>query len=273
MNESWVDTAVQNAVVYWHVYCNEQCVERTCCVFDRQFKKLSESGLLARCKEVRIVYIGTVPFPRPKVLDDPKINICYRADSGDEGPSSDIIYKACKAGKLTGPILYIHTKGVTRGDSSSPTWAWAEMMEFFVIERWREALTMLRTKRAVGCDFFNHHDVRTIGMLGGKPIFGTYDGGRWHYSGNMWWAQPAHIASLDPPPLYDRFACSEDWIASNVGPHVSHLQFGVLHTTSNVPYTRGPCDLYRHAYTKEYYEHGGVTPKLEWKCRRNCCRH
>jgi hypothetical protein len=268
MSTEWVHKAVKEAVIYWHVFCSEENIDKAGRVVDRQYGRLESSGLISVCSEVRIIYIGTIPFPRPSILANPKVRIVHHAEKGYEGATTTIIHKACVSGEHQGPILYLHTKGVTH-DSGSPSWAWSEMMEFFVIDRWEQAIRMLATKRAVGCDFFRHYDVRAMRDASGRRFLGRHKNGRWHFSGNMWWAQPSHIASLPPPSLLDRFACCEDWIASNVGPNVSHMQFGVLHTTSKVPYTRGPCDLYRHAYTREYYEHGGLVPGLEWTC--SCC--
>jgi hypothetical protein len=76
-----------------------------------------------------------------------------------------------------GPILYLHTKGVSR---SGPTIDdWRACMLYWMVERWRECLDkMIKSK------------LDTVGYTRcERPLP--------HYQGNFWWASASHIRRLD----------------------------------------------------------------------------
>lgn len=77
-----------------------------------------------------------------------------------------------------GALLYFHTKGITRW---SPTIQdWRELMEYFCIDRWQDAMAKLdEGYDAVGCN---------------RNLVGPEWPDSWHFAGNFWWAR---VASLE----------------------------------------------------------------------------
>jgi len=105
-----------------------------------------------------------------------------------------------KAKKTDRPILYFHTKGVSNpGSPDKPKWRY--VMNYYVIECWRENVQILSTNQfdAVGFNWLPH--------------------GEQHFSGNFWMARPEWICRLPDFASYHgmknlvRYSC-EMWIGA-----------------------------------------------------------
>lgn len=105
------------------------------------------------------------------------------------------------------PILYFHTKGVSRPDDRK-RWTWRRALQEFTIKRWKENLHLLLDQHldAVGFNWVEY----------GLP---------YHFSGNFWMASPDWIRKLPDFKQYStiklmatnpRFNC-ESWIGSVPG--------------------------------------------------------
>jgi len=265
MNMSLINAAKlhKQMYIFWHVYVNPKCLTRCCTIIRRQFSILKDSGLLNECQGVAISYISTIPFPVQEVLDCPKIQIVHTATEGYEGITSTILHKWAKNNvNLEAAILYIHTRG-TRWESDSPSWAWTKAMEFFVIKNYKKCINLLSSKFTVGCELFAHNEPRQIKTSKGyEYVFRK--GGWWHYSGNMWWARASYIRTLPIPDKNLYCEACEDWLLLPVGRSVKIHDIGIIHQTG-VKGKKPPYNSYYHAYTPEYYEHGGDSPCKPWK--------
>ena len=111
-------------------------------------------------------------------------------------------------------VLYIHSKGVTRYDTTTYTMnardfeisnlyenisEWRDLMEFYLIKNYEKCLTILD----------NNFD--TVGI--------NYCNNPKHYSGNFWWATGKYLRTLS----YETPA-NENWVLENNGKSISLFQ-------------------------------------------------
>jgi hypothetical protein len=89
-------------------------------------------------------------------------------------------------------LLYIHTKGITSVDNHLKKgnirtfinyYHWRKFLEWGVIERWRDAVDLLRSNDIVGVNYFD------------QPAR--------HFSGGFWWANSSYIRTLPNPATLD----------------------------------------------------------------------
>lgn len=120
------------------------------------------------------------------------------------------IERLAKIEKTDRPVLYFHTKGVSNPGDPVKT-PWRRVMGHYVLTRWRENLYHLKTRDAVGANWWNHSER--------------------HFSGNFWIATADWLRRLPDFATYhnhkrrERYSC-ELWIGSCTDP---------------------PCNAYSHA--------------------------
>jgi hypothetical protein len=105
-------------------------------------------------------------------------------------------------------ILYFHTKGASKGTLNSQSIRL--MMEYFVIDRWKECVEHLNEYDCVGQHWVINGD--TV-WSDGSVTSNTENIG--HYYGNFWWANSSYIQTLnneylETPYRFDR----EFWIGT-----------------------------------------------------------
>jgi hypothetical protein len=83
-----------------------------------------------------------------------------------------------------GVVIYVHTIGVSK--PSPMRWSWRKVMEYWVIERWRENLKLLDNADVVGVNW------RNSAFKSPTP----------HFTGNFWMARAGWIAGLDSPWIH-----------------------------------------------------------------------
>lgn len=233
-----------NLYVFWHVYVDTSCVDRCTKIIKRQYEALCTSGLIDKVKEVNICYVGKAKFPMPEMLTHPKIRIAAKADEGNEGVTTGLLFEKAKR-ELSGDacMLYIHNKGV-RWEEGSPPWDWAKAMEHFLIEKHEAAISGLVSHMTSGPFLSRHTEPRykkqgIYTKLIQKP--------HWIYSGNMWWARAEYIKMLHAPPQDDRWACGEDWILGKVTDDLVDRAAFDLHKAP------AGMDLYKQHYPRSMY--------------------
>lgn len=89
----------------------------------------------------------------------------------------------CDGSKEDVPILYFHTKGLTRTGYNIELWRL--YMEYYNIDKWRHAVSALNN----GWDTYGVNLRDDTEKLFGKKYL--------HYSGNFWWARSHYIKTLD----------------------------------------------------------------------------
>lgn len=104
-------------------------------------------------------------------------------------------------------ILYIHTKGASKNDLQSQSWRL--MMEYYVIDKWKECVEYLNDYDCVGRTWLNlGYNVWSNGET--TPV---NDVG--HYMGNFWWANGSYINTLDHEYLETGYRLDREfWIGT-----------------------------------------------------------
>ena len=111
-------------------------------------------------------------------------------------------------------IFYFHTKGLSHANLTSDLFVkdWVELLEYFCIDKWKNAVKALE-----------FHDAYGVNYLLKSSWHET------HFSGNFWWARSNYIKTLDINKLnlHDRLS-AEMWIVANnhhkaACPHSSHI--------------------------------------------------
>ena len=235
--------------LFWHIYIDQQNIERGIQIIQRQFEKIKKSELIDRVRVVNIVFVGNVPFPCEDIRQHPKVRILATIGRGYEGVTSYCIKRTCDTQKHESLIVYLHNRGMSH-PSDSPSEDWTLMMEYFVIERWKQCLQILTNKYTCGCELWAHTDRM-------NPSDFIY-----HYSGNFWWSRSEYIKKINPPVFGDRHVESEDWILQLVDHGIPKEHFGILHRT-NDRYKRGVVHSYIDRYPFHYYASGNETPDVE----------
>ena len=132
-------------------------------------------------------------------------------------------------------ILYFHTKGVSKGTPIAN--AWRLMMEYFVIDKWKECVEMLNEYDCVGSNLNSVGETLWADGTTTKPVEGTYN-----FTGNFWWANAIHIQTLDHKFLSSNYRIDRElWIGSN-----PNSKPGTI-------YQPGIHDSYTHFYREEDY--------------------
>jgi hypothetical protein len=86
-------------------------------------------------------------------------------------------------------ILYFHTKGVSKGDLYINSWRL--MMEYYVIDKWKECVEELNNFTTVGCHLAA--GFLDVGQGENNPLP--------MYMGNFWWANSSYINTLNSRAL------------------------------------------------------------------------
>lgn len=251
--------------IFWHIYANKNLQERAKNIIERQFEKIKKSGLLDRCEQIFIGYVGDVDFPSEEILKNSKVRFFAREFTGGEGITTLFLKLFCDYLSSDALVLHIHNRGVTHNPDFPdkcvnverlkhcclPAEDWTLMMEFFTIERWAQSIAFLEDKFACGCEMWSHAHREFPNDF----IF--------HYVGNFWWARSDYIKLLDFPSFFNRYTQSEDWILQKADHGIDKEHFAILHRTSAKRHERGMVHGYIDRYPPIYYKSGRETPDLE----------
>ena len=162
-------------------------------VLSRQLKRIKDSGLYDAAQAIYIGVLGngdltayTTAYPKLHVLfQKPDISLFER-------PTLLRLHDLCCANPSDNVVLYLHTKGITRIGSTVTDWTM--MMEYFLIDRWQDCITVLKDHDICGVNW----------QLGPAP----------HFSGNFWWATGSYLFTL-PHDIKAAYLDPEMWIGQN----------------------------------------------------------
>ena len=114
-------------------------------------------------------------------------------------------------------ILYLHTKGASKGTLNSQSYRL--MMEYFVIDKWKECVKHLDEYYCVGQTWIVNGD--TV-WSNGEVTPNTKNIG--HFSGNFWWANASYINRLDNSYLESDYRLDREfWIGTGENYKVKSL--------------------------------------------------
>jgi len=132
-------------------------------------------------------------------------------------------------------VLYFHTKGVSKGTLTAN--AWRLMMEYFVIDKWRECVEKLNEYDCVGSNLSPVGETLWSNGETTQPVKGTYN-----FIGTFWWANAKHIQTLNHDLLYSDYRIDRElWIGSNPNSNPTTL------------YQPHECDPYMDLYNEKDY--------------------
>jgi hypothetical protein len=171
--------------IYIHITCINNYEE----VIENMMKKIKESDLYNKVKEIRISLIGD-----NFVELDNKMKIIY---TGKLGEYENHTINRIDVEDENEPILYLHSKGVTRPDNIFIK-DWTELITYYLIEQWKICIEGLKYYDTVGVN------------LCIEPSF--------HYSGNMWWTTMKHLKNIGKLD-YQNYLDSEMYICKK-GKHL-----------------------------------------------------
>ena len=108
-------------------------------------------------------------------------------------------------------VLYFHMKGVTKQNLNGESWRL--MMEYFVIDKWKECVELLNEYDVVGSN------LKVLGPTTWSDGSQSYEKvGIKHFSGNFWWANASYINTLKDDFLNSNFRLDREfWIGSGNG--------------------------------------------------------
>ena len=216
------------------------------------YNKIKKAKLLYVIDEF-IININTPDYIEKKDLPELE-GVTYTFDSDDPGSEKDTLNKLWeKAQKSSsnGAILYLHSKGVTRGPHAGVR-DWVECMEYFLIENWIHCLEKLKKYDTVGCNLTISND----GLI--DP----------HYSGNFWWANVEYLKrhhKINISTSYTR-AYSEYWLLDNkdVNPF-SMYNSNINHYSETLPREKYEGRLSKELLTKKVTVVTSTEKEGTWK--------
>lgn len=212
--------------VFYHTLQNEF----SAFIYQQQINRLFVSGLMESLDHMHIGVNGD----KEMFYVPPKANIVYNQNQKEETETL-IALKDFAYENPDYKILYFHTKGASKGTLIAN--AWRLMMEHFVIDRWKDCISLLDECDCVGA---NLNSVGATLWPDGKvtyPVEGTYN-----FTGNFWWANAKHIQNLEHKFLYSDYRIDRElWIGSNPN------------TNPKSVYQPGVVESYSHYYKEEDY--------------------
>jgi hypothetical protein len=175
-------------------------------VYQQQIHKLYTSGLL---KSADYIHFGV--NGNNQLFNVPNKVVVKQNTNWEEETETLIAVKDFAYQNKDYKILYFHTKGVSKGTLIANSWRL--MMEYFVIDKWKECVEYLNEYDAVGSN------VKILGPTTWSDGSQTWEKlGTKHFVGNFWWANASYINQLDNTFLESNFRLDREfWIGSGGG--------------------------------------------------------
>jgi hypothetical protein len=199
-------------------------------IYQQQLHRLYSSGLVDAASHIYFGVNGDNELFNVPEKATTKVNQNWKEETETLIALKDFAYE-----NPDHKILYFHTKGVSKGTLIAN--AWRLMMEYFVIDKWKQCVNMLDEYDCVGAN------LNPVGLtLWGngettEPVPGTYN-----YTGNFWWSNAKHIQTLDHKFLSSDYRIDRElWIGSNPNSNPGSI------------YQPGVYESYQHFYKEEDY--------------------
>jgi hypothetical protein len=200
-----------------YIYIHICCIHHWAKIFANFIHQIKESGLYELVDEIRCGVLGNDTDAHEDGFQDPKIKILYVYSDlrAFEFPTINRLYEDAQTEDFN--VLYLHTKGVTRGDNTCVK-DWVNYMCYFNIYQYETCLELLREHDSIGVNL-------QVGVV--SHIYPL------HYSGNFWWSKSSFIRRLDRCE-YKEYNSSEYWLTERqIGSHVSLWNSGKSHYGDN----------------------------------------
>ena len=199
-------------------------------VYQQQLHRLYTSGLINAADHIHFGVNG-----EQELFNIPSKAVVKQNQNWKEETETLIDLKNFAEQNLDYKILYFHTKGVSKGTLIANSWRL--MMEYFVIDEWKECVKMLDEYDCVGSNLNSVGETLWTDGTTTKPVEGTYN-----FTGNFWWSNAKHIQTLSHKFLYSDYRIDRElWIGSNPNSNPGTI------------YQPGIYDSYTHFYKEEDY--------------------
>jgi hypothetical protein len=175
-------------------------------VYISQVHKLYTSGLI---KEADYVHFGV--NGNQELFNVPEnTKVVYNQNHKEETDTLVSLRDFCKENPDY-KILYFHTKGVSKESMNGESWRL--MMEYYVIDRWKECIEYLNDYDVVGSN------LKVLGPTTWSDGTQTWEkAGTQHFVGNFWWANAFYVNTLDDEFLKSDFRLDREfWIGTGNG--------------------------------------------------------
>jgi hypothetical protein len=192
------DHRYDDLYVFYHLWCEGGWKSIIWDALSKFPKSLIDKTHLYVCASNKEFTPECVP---PPIRDN--LTIIYSKE-GDEGVSGEwstlrLVKEFCESHPKNVPVMYLHSKGCTHKDAEREKYIkdWANLMLYFLVEKYEDAFNVMEYADAVGCNLTNFN----------------YQ----HFSGNFWMAWSKHIKKLQYPNKFnlgDRFK-AEFWIGTH----------------------------------------------------------
>ena len=175
-------------------------------VYINQVHRLYTSGLIKKASHIHFGVNGT-----QELFNVPdKTKVVYNQNDKEETETLMSLRDFCKENPDY-KVLYFHTKGVTKESINAESWRL--MMEYFVIDRWKECVEYLNDYDAVGSN------LKILGPTTWSDGTQTWEkAGTKHFVGNFWWANASYVNTLSDEFLESDFRLDREfWIGTGNG--------------------------------------------------------
>lgn len=178
-------------------------------IYREQVESLKASGLLKNA-EITVCTVGENNRLPPAPI--PGAEMVYGGTLDKfEFPTLKRAWQWAKENPA-GRVLYLHTKGASRGHE--PANSWRRYMQWGVVESWRRCVCALKSFDMSGVEWTGSNDLFSRGVTDPTPV------GFW--AGNFWWARGEYLAKLPDPESLDvsnRYY-AEAWAGLSKAPRV-----------------------------------------------------
>lgn len=175
-------------------------------IYQQQIHRLYTSRLISEASHIHFGVNGN-----KELYNVPKISIVkYNSNWKEETETLISLRDFCKENP-DHKVLYFHMKGVTKESINGESWRL--MMEYFVIDKWKECIEYLNEYDAVGSN------LKILGPTTWDDGTQTWEkAGTQHFVGNFWWANASYVNTLDNSFLTSNFRLDREfWIGTGNG--------------------------------------------------------
>lgn len=175
-------------------------------IYQQQLHRLYASGLINSADYIHFGVNGNQP-----IFNIPQgTNVIHNQNWNEETETLLNLKKFAKENQDY-YILYLHTKGVSKGTLIANSWRL--MMEYFVIDRWKECVEYLNDYDCVGSN------LKILGPTTWSDGTQTWEkAGTQHFVGNFWWTKSSYVNTLNDEFLISDFRLDREfWIGTGNG--------------------------------------------------------
>jgi len=174
--------------------------------YQQQVHRLHTSGLISQASHIHFGVNGD-----QEIFNVPEKAVIKRNYNWKEETETLISLKNFCKENQDYKVLYFHMKGLTHQCMNGESWRL--MMEYFVIDRWKECVEYLNEYDAVGSN------LKILGPTTWSDGTQTWEkAGTQHFAGNFWWANASYVNTLDNQFLESNFRLDREfWIGSGDG--------------------------------------------------------